>query len=53
MKTLGYFNVIIDESFFQSWCNLVFFSARFLFKVIICSNITFKMKQNKMKQNTL
>lgn len=29
------------------------FSARFLFKVIICSNITFKMKQNKMKQNTL
>lgn len=54
MKTLGYFNVIIDESFFQSWCNLAFFfSARFLFKVIICSNITFKMKQNKMKQNTL
>ena len=53
MKSLGYFDVIIDESFFQSWCNLAFFSTRFLFKVIICSNITFKMKQNKMKQNTL
>lgn len=25
MKTLGYFNVIIDESFFQSWCNLALF----------------------------
>ena len=25
MKTLGYFNVIIDESFFQSWCNPAFF----------------------------
>ena len=25
MKTLGYFNVIKDESFFQSWCNLAFF----------------------------
>ena len=29
------------------------FSARFSFKVIICSIFTFKIKQNKMKQNTL
>ena len=50
MKTLGYFNVIGDESFFN--CGVTrLFSAKSLYKVMICSSIAFKMKQNTIWQS--